>query len=106
MKRYGAEVKGERLSILFDGDDWYAGVVKSFDACNEKHHVLYDDGDQRWHALGEVEKASRAVVEHLVRTTETVVSEELLAWTSTGSKKDGEDDDEKKKDGDEEAKGK
>jgi len=39
-----------------------------------------------WRALGEVEKASKLVINHLVRTTETIITEELLAWTSIGSK--------------------
>ena len=47
-----------------------------------------------WAALGEVEKASKAVINHLVKTTEEIVSEELLAWTSTGSAKDKEKEEE------------
>ena len=39
VKRYGAEVKGERLSILFDGDDWYAGVVKKYDAAKGRYNT-------------------------------------------------------------------
>ena len=47
-----------------------------------------------WASLGEVEKASKAVINHLVKTTEEIVSEELLAWTSTGSAKDKEKEEE------------
>ena len=52
-----------------------------------------------WDSLGEVEKASRENITHLVLETESIVSEEQRSWTSTASKQqdaaatDSHDDD-------------
>ena len=36
---------GKRIEIRWSYGRWYKGVVASYDAAAEKHHVEYDDGD-------------------------------------------------------------
>eukprot|EP00929_Paragymnodinium_shiwhaense_P084675 TRINITY_DN452_c0_g1_i2.p1 TRINITY_DN452_c0_g1~~TRINITY_DN452_c0_g1_i2.p1 ORF type:complete len:985 (+),score=113.78 TRINITY_DN452_c0_g1_i2:91-3045(+) len=56
-----------------------------------------------WDSLGEVQKAGRESINRLVCTAEGIISQEQLAWTSTGSKpassegKDGDEKDDKRK---------
>ena len=50
-RRFGSEVIGCRVEILWDGDVWYRGVVRAFNATSDEHHVIYDDHDQKWHDL-------------------------------------------------------
>ena len=51
-KQYGPEVKGHRISVLWDECAWYQGVVVQFSAIDDRHLVKYDDGDTKWHELG------------------------------------------------------
>lgn len=39
---------GRRVEILWSKGARYNGVVAEFDEHNGKHHVVYDDGDQKW----------------------------------------------------------
>ena len=41
-----------------------------------------------WDSLGEVEKASRESIAHLVLEAESIISEEQRSWTSTASKQE------------------
>jgi hypothetical protein len=41
-----------------------------------------------WMSLGEVEKASRESITHLVLEAEAIISEEHHSWTSTANKQD------------------
>lgn len=38
-----------------------------------------------WNGLGEVEKASKTVISHLVITSERIIADEQGAWTSTAT---------------------
>eukprot|EP00966_Prymnesium_polylepis_P288037 6652821-Prymnesium_polylepis.1 len=38
-----------------------------------------------WDSLSEVQKASKSSISNLIRTSESIISEERLAWTSTAS---------------------
>ena len=39
---------GRRVAILWSKGQKYEGEVTSWDAASKKHHVVYDDGDQKW----------------------------------------------------------
>jgi hypothetical protein len=39
-----------RVSIQWEDDRWYDGVVTE-EACDGEHLVLFDDGDQAWYSL-------------------------------------------------------
>ena len=41
--RYGDEVVRERVSIKWDGGDWYLGTVRQWSATSEEHLIAYDD---------------------------------------------------------------
>eukprot|EP00966_Prymnesium_polylepis_P002194 50440-Prymnesium_polylepis.1 len=45
-----------------------------------------------WDSLAEVQKASKSTISNLVRTSESIISEERLAWTSTANKKQEQSD--------------
>ena len=51
---YGKEIKGERVSVLWEGGRWYQGTVKDFNGFDE-HLIVYEDGDSRWHNVAEEE---------------------------------------------------
>ena len=57
--RYDNECIGRRLCILWDDGDWFEGVVKAFDATSDEHHIVYKDGDQKWHKLVEEERCGQ-----------------------------------------------
>jgi hypothetical protein len=44
-----------------------------------------------WDSLGDVQKATKDAIGKLVITSETIISEEQLAWTSSSSKQGGPD---------------
>ena len=44
-----------------------------------------------WSSLGEVEKASKEVIAHLIQTSEGIISEEQMAWTSAAAAAGGGD---------------
>ena len=60
--RYGDEVVRERVSIKWDGGDWYLGTVRQWSATSEEHLIAYDDGDLKWHKLGAEEDASMSLL--------------------------------------------
>ena len=43
---------GRRISVMFSKDR-YVGLVKSYDAEKGMHHVIYDDGDEKWYSVGQ-----------------------------------------------------
>ena len=45
-----------------------------------------------WHSLGDVQKASKEAITKLVCTSEAIISDELLSWTSSGASKHEDDD--------------
>lgn len=52
---YGPEVLKRRVKVWWAGDKkWFSGIVKQFSA-EGKHLVAYDDGDIKWHNLGNEE---------------------------------------------------
>ena len=42
-----------------------------------------------WASLGDVEQASKATIARLIQSAEGIISEEQVAWTSTGKEKAG-----------------
>lgn len=44
-----------RLTPRPRAGQWYAGVIQEYDPTEGKHLVLYDDGDEAWYKLSEVE---------------------------------------------------
>ena len=54
LTAYGKEIKGERVSVLWEGGRWYQGTVKDFNGFDE-HLIVYEDGDSRWHNVAEEE---------------------------------------------------
>eukprot|EP00900_Chrysochromulina_parva_P014790 jgi/Chrpa1/23311/Chrysochromulina_OHIO_Genome00008347-RA len=57
MKYFGPEVKGKRVSVLFDNSKWYGGVIRDWSAIDDHHLVTYDDGETKWHSLADDEAA-------------------------------------------------
>tara|TARA_B110001452_G_scaffold261587_1_gene260549 strand:- start:338 stop:568 length:231 start_codon:yes stop_codon:yes gene_type:complete len=48
----GDELIGARVKVYWAGDKkWYQGEVDQYDAASNRHHVGYDDGDEKWHCL-------------------------------------------------------
>jgi len=44
----------KRLSIKWPvGQGYFKGLCDDFDRCTGRHHIKYDDGDQRWYFLSE-----------------------------------------------------
>lgn len=41
-----------------------------------------------WDSIGDVERASKESIRHLVYTSETIISDERIAWVSTAQRKD------------------
>jgi hypothetical protein len=49
----GAAMVGLRLRVWWEGDSqWFTGTVREYNALDEAHTVVYDDGDQRLESLG------------------------------------------------------
>ena len=47
-----AELVGRRVSVYWDGDgQYFDGTVREFSTGDERHLVVYDDGDQDWYYL-------------------------------------------------------
>jgi len=43
---------GHRIEVYWPKEkQWYAGCIVSYDARQEKHRVMYDDGDKEWEIL-------------------------------------------------------
>jgi hypothetical protein len=56
-KRYGAEIIGLDVSVLFDDrPDGYQGSIRDYDAANDMHLVKYQD-EQRWYNIGHQERS-------------------------------------------------
>ena len=53
VKAYGKEILGERVIVQWDGEglrgQWYAGKIKHWNQTDDRHLVVYDDGDTKWH---------------------------------------------------------
>ena len=49
-----------------------------------------------WMSLGEVEKASLEVIDHLLQSSEAIINNETISWVSTGKKNKGGDENEQK----------
>ena len=57
---YQDKVKDRRVSIYWTGDrKWFTGTIVQFDATTDEHYIKYEDGDQRWEALAEMEDQSQ-----------------------------------------------
>ena len=57
---YQDEVKDRRVSIYWTGDrKWFTGTIVQFDATTDEHYIKYEDGDQMWEALAEMEDRSQ-----------------------------------------------
>ena len=53
---YGDEVRRRRVQIYWSGNmRWFTGVVIQSNAAKDKHYILYEDGDAKWHDLGHEE---------------------------------------------------
>ena len=37
-------------------DKWCSGIVSEYDNTYKKHHIVYDDGDKKYHNLNEDSK--------------------------------------------------
>ena len=57
-RHYGPDVVSSRVAIRFDLG-WYKGTIETFDASCDKHHILFDDGDQLWFTLSEEDANGR-----------------------------------------------
>lgn len=48
----GEDLLGWRVKVYWGGDKrWYEGVVNKYNPEMNQHHILYDDGDRKWHTL-------------------------------------------------------
>ena len=56
-RHFGPEVKGKRVSVLFDNSKWYGGMIRDWSAIDDRHLVTYDDGETKWHSLADDEAA-------------------------------------------------
>ena len=50
---FGGAAVGRRLHVLWDEIQWYGGRVDAFCTADQRHRVVYDDGDVEWHHLDE-----------------------------------------------------
>eukprot|EP00924_Labyrinthula_sp_SR-Ha-C_P014927 maker-scaffold_9-snap-gene-2.69-mRNA-1 protein AED:0.19 eAED:0.19 QI:121/1/1/1/0/0.5/2/619/142 len=45
---------GQRVELKWSSGRWYRGTICEYNPTEQKHKVLYDDGDQRWYHLPEM----------------------------------------------------
>ena len=49
-----SEIVGQRVCVKWPvGQGWFEGVCDEYDKSTGRHHIRYDDGDQRWYFLAE-----------------------------------------------------
>lgn len=49
-----SDLVGCRLEFQWTSGKWYRGTICKFDSEKKLHHVLYDDGEQKWYYLPEM----------------------------------------------------
>lgn len=55
-KEYSNDINllGHRVELKWTSGKWYRGTICKFDKLNQKHFIVYDDGDERWYNLNEM----------------------------------------------------
>lgn len=48
------DLVGCRLEFQWTSGKWYRGTICKYDSEKKLHHVLYDDGEQKWYYLPEM----------------------------------------------------
>ena len=65
-----------RIDVLWDQDEWYAGILTDYNIINGLSQLLYDDADNKWHDL---------TVDHWRPSSKKPLEQEPLAPTAVAS---------------------
>ncbi|GBG30491.1 Histone-lysine N-methyltransferase TRX1 [Hondaea fermentalgiana] len=51
---FALKLLGTRVELKWSSGRWYRGTICEYNESLRKHHVVYDDGDERWYHLNEM----------------------------------------------------
>lgn len=52
--KFAMKLLGTRVELKWSSGRWYRGTICEYNENHKKHHVVYDDGDERWYHLSEM----------------------------------------------------